>query len=90
MIGELPDVPLRGIMEAYQAMHPSIKGRAYWCIGLEHWRAIRLDRRCLNMVIDPVNVGIHDSGPSFLHLPVVFIPEETIFLAIRVNESGAS
>lgn len=81
----LPEVPLRGILEVYQVLPLSFRGRAYWCIGLEHWRAIRLDQRCLNMVVDPIALNIN-SGPRFLHLPVAFIPEETIFLAIRVSE----
>lgn len=87
MNGGLPDATARGIFEVYQRLHPSLRHRAYWRIGLDHWRAIRVDRRFMNLVVDPFDLT---QPTRFFDLPVKFVSEEGVVLAIYVGDEDPS
>jgi hypothetical protein len=43
---------ITGIFEAYSRLHPALRTKASWRMGIEEWNALRSDARLQNVVTE--------------------------------------
>ena len=76
---------LSGIFEVYSRLHPAMRDRASWRMGIEAWEALRRDPRLKDAVVELPANWPSPGRSSLCGLPVLIgsDPHADVELAIR-------
>ena len=82
---------ITGIFETYARIHPALRGRASWRMGIEEWSALRSDARLANAVTEAPATSplVAPSAMTLCGLPVQIVssgPHADMELVIRTTE----
>lgn len=81
---------ITGIFEAQSRLHPALRGRTSWRMGIEEWNALRSDARMRNVVTELPAAPPRFDAPmmTLCGLPVQIVstgPHADVELVIRTT-----